>query len=61
MRKYYTIEKTLHCDKKTLVAMISATTSMRKALDEEKNFSTGKKFLGGQNFKKKFLVRRADV
>lgn len=52
MRKYYTIEKTLHTDKKTLVAMILATTSMRKALDEEKNFSIWKKFLGGQNFKK---------
>ena len=53
MRKYYTIEKTLHTDKKTLVAMISATTSMRKALDEEKNFSTGKKFFGRAELQKK--------
>ena len=59
MRKYYTIEKTLHTNKESLLAMISATTSMRKNLDEEKNFLAKKNFLSGQEFSKK-IARRAD-
>ena len=54
MRKYYTIEKTLHCDKKSLVAMILATTSMRKKLNEEKNFGREKIFWRAELQKKKF-------
>lgn len=53
MRKYYTIEKTLHCDKKSLVAMIETILGNRKNPNPEKNFSAGK------NPKKK-LARRAD-
>ena len=53
MRKYYTIEKTLHCNKESLVAMISATTSMRKKLDGEENFPPEKKFFWREGTQKK--------
>ena len=53
MRKNETIEITLHTDRKSLVAMIKSLVGNRKPVDEEKNFSTEKKFLGRQNFKKK--------
>ena len=60
MRKYYTIEKTLHTNKESLLAMISATTSMRKNLEPEKNFDGGENFLAGKNSQKK-IARRANI
>ena len=54
VKKYnITIKDTLHTNKESLIAMILATTRMRRKLDEEK-------ILRGQEPKKK-LARRADT
>ena len=57
MRKYYTIEKTLHTDKKSLVAMITCCLGNVKnpTCDNSniKNSNSEKNFLGGQESSKK--------
>ena len=56
MRKYYTIEKTLHTNKESLVAMISSCVGNRKNPKPEKNFPPEKKiFLRAGTQKKKFF------
>ena len=55
MRKYYTIEKTLHTNKESLVAMISSCVGNRKNPKPEKNFPPEKKiFLRAGTQKKNF-------
>ena len=55
MRKYYdtTIEKTLHCNRKSLEEMIRCCVGNRKNLEPEKNFDRGKNFFCGQELSKK--------
>ena len=50
MIKYYdtTIEKTLHCNRKSLEEMIRCCVGNRKNLEPEKNFDRGKNFFCGQ-------------
>ena len=50
MRKYYTIEKTLHCNRKSLEEMIRCCVGNRKNPEPEKNFDRGKNFLAKKNF-----------
>lgn len=61
MRKYYTIEKTLHTSRVALEKMIACCVGNRKNPEPEKNFPTEKKIFSGQKYSKKKLARRADT
>ena len=64
MRKYYTIEKTLHCNRKSLEEMIRCCVGNRKnpscdicnTIEQPKK----KKFSAGKNSQKK-IARRANI
>ena len=52
MVKNETIEITLHCNRKSLVAMIRSILGNRKPVDQKKNFNR-EKILRGQESQKK--------
>ena len=62
MRKYYTIEITLHTNRKTLEEMIRTLVGNRKSVDEVDGLGVPKRKKFRRAFpKKKILARRADT